>query len=67
MSLFGTSEYNVVLQDGRDMSKAELINLSSSSLLKVGTASCFYLDENFEYRRGQCAEKRSYICEYKGK
>ena len=63
----GTSDYNTVLHDGRDLSRADLIDMLSSSSLTVGERSCFYLDENFEYRRTNCQEKRAYICEYKGK
>ena len=67
MGKLGITDYNTVLHDGRDLSKAELIDMLSSSSLNAGTRYCFYLDENFEYRRGQCDEKRSYLCEYKGK
>ena len=66
MGLMGTSDYNTVLHDGRDLSRAELIDMLSSSSLAVGARYCFYLDENFEYRRALCQEKRAYICEYKG-
>ena len=63
----GTSDYNTVLHDGRDLSRADLIDMLSSSSLTVGERYCFYLDENFEYRRALCTEKRAYVCEYKGK
>ena len=62
------SDY-MILADGRDMTKAEFLDLESSKSpdeSACADCTCVFIDEDTNLRRGKCNEKRQILCEYKG-
>ena len=60
---------NLVLADGREFTKGDILQLESSKSpdeTACSTCICAFIDEDTNIRWGKCSEKRQILCEYKG-